>query len=357
MIDVAALAESCTRLSGDLVKSLDTTTVAKDFEAARKAVGDEKISYAGFSWGTAIGATYAELFPDKIRALILDGVVDWSVLNPVTLDGIYSGAENTEALMNNFIEWAEHDDDSKLKGLDTARVLQEIFDLANDIRAHPKCKYEAELDDGYKTLLRLNLALQSVHTSGSLPDTLDMLVQALNIKDKLKSLRKRNFCDWEEPWQPPQPADESEGSPAANVAYFCSGWAFPSDQQPDYQQFQERVRSLTERAPHTHAAREILLMSTCLGWPYVSPTRPHRLHFAQDPPPILIVNALWDPNTGYGWAKSVHEQIPGSYLLARNGTGHITYDADLSVQSEARQIMDDYLVHLKLPAAGLVVPN
>ena len=297
-----AWAESCTRLSGDLVKFMDTASVAKDFEAARRLVGDEKITYVGFSWGTAIGATYAELFPDKIRALILDGVIDWWVMDPVTLNGIRQGAKNTEALRNNIIHWADNDDHSALKGMDTAHVLKETFDLANGIIAHPRCEAESELDDGYTTLEDFTSDLFSGHTQGALPNLKALQNGVREFKETWRSLQSRSLCG--EPYTAEPSLNETifrslQNEDAANKAYFCNDWAFPPDQQPNYEQFQNRVQSLTESAPHTRAAGSIAWVSMCLGWPCRSANRPHRLHFANDPPPILMVNALWDPNTGY----------------------------------------------------------
>ena len=49
---------------------------ARDLDRLREAVGDEQLTYLGFSYGTSLGATYADLFPDKVRALVLDGAVD-----------------------------------------------------------------------------------------------------------------------------------------------------------------------------------------------------------------------------------------------------------------------------------------
>ena len=54
----------------------NTVDTARDMDRLRQAVGDEQLSYLGYSYGTTLGSTYAELFPDKVRAMVLDGVVD-----------------------------------------------------------------------------------------------------------------------------------------------------------------------------------------------------------------------------------------------------------------------------------------
>ncbi|EME39829.1 hypothetical protein DOTSEDRAFT_27783 [Dothistroma septosporum NZE10] len=79
--DRMLLARSCTDGTGNASNyecapdSMTVVNVAKDFEIARQLVGDDKVTSAGFSWGSVIAATYAELFPSKMRTLVLDGVL------------------------------------------------------------------------------------------------------------------------------------------------------------------------------------------------------------------------------------------------------------------------------------------
>jgi pimeloyl-ACP methyl ester carboxylesterase len=78
---------SCLANNGEILGHVSTANVARDLDALRAAVGDERLSYLGFSYGTFLGATYAALFPDRYRALVLDGPVDpngW-IHDPVAL--------------------------------------------------------------------------------------------------------------------------------------------------------------------------------------------------------------------------------------------------------------------------------
>ncbi len=74
-----AFAEGCQRRNADLLPVLGTENVARDLDRLRVALGDDKLTYVGFSYGTLIGALYAQMFPDRIRALVLDGAVDPSL--------------------------------------------------------------------------------------------------------------------------------------------------------------------------------------------------------------------------------------------------------------------------------------
>jgi pimeloyl-ACP methyl ester carboxylesterase len=63
------------KTDAEIIANLGTASVAKDMDRIRQAVGDDKLNYVGFSYGTLLGAQYAELFPDRVRAMVLDGAV------------------------------------------------------------------------------------------------------------------------------------------------------------------------------------------------------------------------------------------------------------------------------------------
>jgi len=71
-----SFSQLCKQRSGNLLNHVSTTEVARDMDLLRRAVGDPTMNYLGVSYGTYLGAVYANLFPDKVRALVLDGNVD-----------------------------------------------------------------------------------------------------------------------------------------------------------------------------------------------------------------------------------------------------------------------------------------
>ena len=74
--DARTYAAACAKRNEATLPYLSTDAVARDLDAIRSAVGDKQLTYLGFSYGTLIGATYAGLFPDHIRAMALDGAID-----------------------------------------------------------------------------------------------------------------------------------------------------------------------------------------------------------------------------------------------------------------------------------------
>jgi len=67
---------NCARRGGSIADHMSTANVARDLDVLRRAVGDEKLSYYGVSYGSYLGVTYANLFPNRVRALVVDGVLD-----------------------------------------------------------------------------------------------------------------------------------------------------------------------------------------------------------------------------------------------------------------------------------------
>ena len=82
------LIQGCARRSGALLDHVDTTSAARDVDRIRAALGVDRLSYLGFSYGTYLGALYADLYPNRVRAVVLDGAV-----HP---DRARSGASNTD---------------------------------------------------------------------------------------------------------------------------------------------------------------------------------------------------------------------------------------------------------------------
>lgn len=102
-------------------------TTAYDLEAVRQALGDEKLNFFGLSYGTQIGATYAELFPDKIRSMTLDAIVDHGIPEV----SAYADTTNTvETEFDRFFEWCETDPASALYGLNVSSAFDELIEKA-----------------------------------------------------------------------------------------------------------------------------------------------------------------------------------------------------------------------------------
>ena len=146
------------------------------------------------------------------------------------------------------------------------------------------------------------------------------------------------------------------GQTEANSALFswlavgCVDWLHSSNTFSDILYKEQLTTSI---APHTQGASQSWsYQSGCIGWP-VPVKNPQRWLNVQDTAPILMVNALYDPETSYEWAVGLQEQIPSSVLLTRRGDGHTSY----FLGGEAAGMMDAFLVNGTLPAPNTVVES
>ncbi|KAI1416861.1 alpha/beta hydrolase fold-domain-containing protein [Hypoxylon sp. FL1857] len=123
-----AFGQSCLDMTGDLVRHVDTTSVARDMEAIRVALGDGRLNWLGISYGTQIGAQYAELFPDNIRTMALDGNVDHSAPEIYTTAG---EIETYEDVLTRFFDWCSQTPACALHGQDVAQIFDELVQRAD----------------------------------------------------------------------------------------------------------------------------------------------------------------------------------------------------------------------------------
>jgi pimeloyl-ACP methyl ester carboxylesterase len=121
-------AEACRDQSGAIIEHMDTVSVAKDMDVLRAALGDEALNFLGFSYGTQLGYTYAQLFPGRVGRMVLDGALDPSNSENQLVAGLAGGYEMALA---GFIEWCHAEGDCPLDS-DPVVARQQVEDMAMD---------------------------------------------------------------------------------------------------------------------------------------------------------------------------------------------------------------------------------
>src|SRR5262245_19384852 len=101
-VEAKALADGCAEESGSLLPFVSTRSTVKDMDAIRAAIGDDKVTYVGFSYGTYLGALYAEQYPSHIRAMVLDGALDPSLPSATSTQVQAVGFEHS---LDAFFDW------------------------------------------------------------------------------------------------------------------------------------------------------------------------------------------------------------------------------------------------------------
>jgi pimeloyl-ACP methyl ester carboxylesterase len=318
-----AFDDGCRLHSGWLLPYLGTVNAARDMDALRAALGDSRITYFGLSYGTALGATYASLFPARIRAMALDGDLDPSL--SYVQQSIQQGA-SFEASYDEFVSRCQAESGCPL-GQDPASA---ITGLLSRLATHP-----VQAPDG-RTVGR-GAAIGALVAAMYDPGSWDGFYTALADVNLGNVVPLQALVD-EYTGRGPQGYDPS-GS--AEVAINCADHSVPEDLS-DYD-----LLALSVQASEPHFGQdEVYSMLSCAYWPVHGPA-PAALRVT-GAPPILLVGATHDPATPYAWSVSLQGQIAGSVLLTRDGYGHTSYVFSGCVQDA----VNAYLIGLVMPTAG-----
>jgi pimeloyl-ACP methyl ester carboxylesterase len=328
-----ALGESCRRLTGPVFDFVDTLSVARDMDAIRAALGERRLNYYGVSYGTLMGQQYAELFPGRIRTMVLDSNMDHSL--GTAWQFLRTEATSAQENFDQFVAWCGRTAACALHGRDVRKVFADLL---------------ARADRGELTL----------------PGTDQKL-------DQFTLLSFTNGAFYGPGWQflaeflaelagaPANPAVTQRAKAALAAGYgepvedafstvFCEDWRLP-------------VRSFAEldlyRRALSYVAPDMKLSplgwsatTSCQGWPATVRNPQHRLE-VHGAPPILMLNSRYDPATPYEWATAAAGQM-GAVLLTYDGWGHGSYFKGSTCVTGAT---DTYFITGKTPKRGTHCPG
>jgi pimeloyl-ACP methyl ester carboxylesterase len=324
------LGESCLNLTGEIVNHLDTLSAAKDHEAVRAALGED-MNWLGLSYGTQLGSQYAELFPDNIRAMVLDGVLQHSQSES---SNILIEATTYAAELALFFEWAGTNKASPLEGQDVEQLWYGLLQNATDTPIPaPDCEGRCR-EDVTEEEIRLNAqGLLITATDESRIRFANALIAAS--EGDASALSTPTF--WE---------GAPSGYPGLGIG--CQDW---STRASSFEDLQAKMRIGEFFAPLTKGASQTwTLQASCIGWPAPLANPPKKLN-VQTQAPILMVNSIRDPSTSYAWAVGMLEEIENGVLLTRNGDGHTSW----SLGGATADIINHFLITAELPVAGTVI--
>jgi pimeloyl-ACP methyl ester carboxylesterase len=313
-------AAGCEQLSGKILPFMDTVSAVRDMDVIRATLGEAKLTYLGFSYGTFMGETYAHLFPTHVRALVLDGVID------PKLSAI----------------------DSQLA--QTAGFEQDLQAFLTDCQARSTCAF-AQSGDPYAKLTAL---MQRMDTN-PMPVGNRTLTRALALTGVAAAMYNTSY--WTYLDQALTTAEQGNGGLLLGLAdFYYSLFSLDSFIV---------ISCLDRPVPTDVAAYDALGPAFAKASPLFGPADQYgNLQCAYMPvkatgqvgpltadgaPPILLVGATGDPATPYAGAQAVHQQLAGSVLLTRQGNGHTSGNDQCATAAE-----NDYLINLKLPADGTV---
>ena len=323
-----ALVAGCADRAGKLLPHVSTADAAQDLDRVRAAVGDEKLTYLGYSYGTALGAAYLERFPERARALVLDGGIDPTL----TWDGLLGGqSRGFDVALEAFLA------DCQRTGCAYRQAVQGDLGAAFD-RLQARVDERPIRGDGTRTVgpgeFSLGVGAGLYSRANGWPAIAAGLAQAergdgstlLALSDSYLERTKNGYANTSE----------------ANLSVNCIDRPWPRETAP-YLALAEKVRADSPRFGPAIA----LSGMACAEWPVDPVGTPHPIA-AEGAPPVVVIGTTRDPATPYAWSVALADQLSSGVLISYEGDGHTVYRQ--GAPACIRGPVNDYLLTGKAPA-------
>ncbi|PVZ14455.1 alpha/beta hydrolase [Actinomycetospora cinnamomea] len=332
------LARRCGEVSGELLDHISTADTARDLEALRVAVGDRELTYVGLSYGTLIGQTYANLFPDRVRAMMLDGLMDAAADTTSAEARTVAGVAHTDEVFAAFRAACQAAGPARCAlARHPETVDQRVARLFDAARRAPIPAPHADPPGELHYGELLTSTFNPIRVPEQYPQfAADLDAAAGGDASGLETAARQ------------MATPEAYGSATTSSAISClDGPARrPSTDWPAV--LPEFTRSSTLWGP----VLGWWLWAPCAsGWPVQGADRYSGPWDARTEAPILLINNRHDPATGYRNAQATERALGNAVLLTSEGYGHPTYQ-DPSACVDAARVR--YLVDLATPPPGTV---
>jgi len=325
--------DACRRNSAPELPYVSSYATAHDMDAIRAAMGVDRISYFGFSYGTFLGELYAQMYPARVDTMVLDGVVDPALSFRATSVQQAAGFDDE---LKQFFTWCRsHGSCGFARGGDPEAAYNTLqHDIADEsipatVHGESRTLGPGEFDVGVASALYAGEA--------GFEDLAKALAQAAQGQgDQLLA-----FSDQ---YTERSPGAKYSNGTAAMYAIGCID--APGPRTVD--ELAADASAAAAAAPH-FGASTVWLDLPCVQWP-VAPVAATGPIAAPGAPPILVVGTTHDPATPYAWAQSVAGELKSGHLLTYDGTGHTAYARGDDCIDGA---VDAYLTAGTLPAPAM----
>ncbi|MFD3718382.1 alpha/beta hydrolase [Streptomyces sp. NPDC058674] len=325
-------AAACQARSQRVLPHVSTVEAARDMDLLRAVLGDEKLTYVGASYGTFLGATYADLFPDRVGRLVLDGAMDPS--RPA-LDLNRDQTAGFETAFTSFAKDCAEQPDCPLGTGSPEQVATRLKEFFAKLDARPVPSGEATRPLG--EALATTGVIAALYDEAAWPQLREALGAAMN-GDGASLLALADSYYEREP----------DGTYAnlmfANAAVNCL------DQPPAFSGPEAVDAALPsfEKASPVFGAGLAWASLNCTYWS-VKATGTARKLTAKGAPPIVVVGTTRDPATPYKWAQALAGQLESGTLLTYDGDGHTAYGRGSDCVDTS---INRYLLEGKAPEEG-----
>lgn len=340
----------CAKNGNDVMDHMTTANVARDLDLLRQAVGDELLNYVGYSYGSYLGVTYANLFPQKVGRLVVDGVLDpieWSTgkgwsgwIEPVTTR--LESDKNSMATLNEFFRLCDLAGPTgcSFAGNSAARFDQ----LIKRLKAQPQ---PIILPDGTNIELTYSLIIaetaRAMYNSPSWSSFADLI--AFTEAQFPPQVIGQQYSQLRNEFGVEEIVPPLDNSFFAFSAVLCS-----DSDNPAQEEFWPLWADESDKQNGYFGRFWTWGSSICANWPGSKKSRFTGPFTKKTKNPVLVASTLFDPATPYSGAKTVARLLPNSRLLTVDGWGHTTP----GLSGCADNITFQYLLNGSLPATNTV---
>lgn len=324
----------CQERTGDLLGNLDAGSVARDMDVIRAILGDTELHYLGYSYGTYLGTVYAELFPEKVGRMVLDGAVDPAVGD---LESLVIQMAGFDSALRAYLEWCLPQSSCPFSG-SVDGALSMIRQMLDTVDAREFVASDGRELDSATVATGIILTLYS---ENSWPELSTLFTQ----------LRK-NDADTVFVYADAYNDRGYDGRYSGNsMEIYTSVICNEGDLATDGVGTLDGIAQIDEAAPTLgrYAAYDdyAVLDVVCSNWPYPVAELPATFT-AAGAAPIMVIGTTNDPATPYANAVALASQLSSGFLVTYNGEGHTIYANGVSCIDDT---VDAYLLSGTVPSA------
>lgn len=327
----------CLEKTGDALEFMGTISAAKDMDVIRAALQRPKLDYFGFSYGTHLGAQYADLFPTNVGRMVLDGAIDPAL---DALESDHFQAVGFENALRSYVQYCIDEGNCPLSGSTVDEALKDLRSAIDDSLENPipTANEDRPLT---QTMFYTGIALP-LYDDTSWPYLTEGLRMALKHDDGTLLQYMGDLMISRDT----ETGEFLDNSLEARWAINCVDYPLDTDEAA----WEEADKKLDEDAP-TFAPFFKGSQYFCSEWPYHADKVPGPFT-ATGSNPIIVVGTKGDPATPYDSAVNMAKQLDNGVLVTWDGEGHTAYNRSDCVTAA----LDDFFIQGIIPSDGLTCP-